>query len=148
LQQNQSITPRSWRGDIAAHPGGCSAAWSGARVDRWPAGLPGGQWPKAKHGIKSRRKWRKLHLAVNAASGMIVARTLTDQDADDLSPVGPGNVQKWGQAASGNCRTVSGVGSNDNDDPIGLGAWPVRKLYSNAVAWCLLTYPTERKRAA
>jgi hypothetical protein len=29
-----------------------------------------GQWMEAKHGVKSRRKWRKLHLAVDAASGM------------------------------------------------------------------------------
>jgi len=48
-----------------------------------------GQWLEAKHGAKSRRKWRKLHLAVDAASGMIVARTLTDRDADDPSQVGP-----------------------------------------------------------
>jgi hypothetical protein len=48
-----------------------------------------GQWLEAKHGAKSRRKWRKLHLAVDGASGMIVAQTLTDQDADDPSQVGP-----------------------------------------------------------
>jgi hypothetical protein len=48
-----------------------------------------GQWLEAKHGAKSRRKWRKLHLAVDAANGMIVAQTLTDQDADDPSQVGP-----------------------------------------------------------
>ena len=48
-----------------------------------------GQWLEAKHGAKSRRKWRKLHLAVDAASGMIVAQTLTDQDADDPSQVAP-----------------------------------------------------------
>jgi Transposase DDE domain len=48
-----------------------------------------GQWLEAKHGAKSRRKWRKLHLAVNAANGMIVAQTLTDQDADDPSQVAP-----------------------------------------------------------
>jgi transposase len=48
-----------------------------------------GQWLEAKHGAKSRRKWRKLHLAVDAASGMIVAQTLTDQDADDPSQVEP-----------------------------------------------------------
>src|SRR3954469_6092249 len=30
-----------------------------------------GQWLEAKHGAKSRRTWRKLHLAVDAASGMI-----------------------------------------------------------------------------
>ena len=35
------------------------------------------------------RRWRKLHLAVDAASGMIVAQTLTDQDIDDPSQVGP-----------------------------------------------------------
>jgi len=48
-----------------------------------------GQWLEAKHGVKSRRTWRKLHLAVDAASGMIVAQTLTDQDTDDPSQVGP-----------------------------------------------------------
>jgi hypothetical protein len=48
-----------------------------------------GQWLEAKHGARSRRKWRKLHLAVDAASGMIVAQTLTDQDVDDPSQVGP-----------------------------------------------------------
>jgi hypothetical protein len=48
-----------------------------------------GQWLEAKHGAKSRRKWRKLHLAVDAGSGMIVAQTLTDQDVDDPSQVAP-----------------------------------------------------------
>jgi len=48
-----------------------------------------GQWLEAKHGTKSRRTWRKLHLAVDAANGMIVAQTLTDQDANDPSQVGP-----------------------------------------------------------
>src|SRR5450631_4232028 len=48
-----------------------------------------GQWLEAKHGAKSRKKWRKLHLAVDAASGMIVGQTLTDQDADDPSQVAP-----------------------------------------------------------
>ncbi len=48
-----------------------------------------GQWLEAKHGAKSRRTWRKLHLAVDAASGMIVAQTLTDQDVDDPSQVAP-----------------------------------------------------------
>jgi hypothetical protein len=48
-----------------------------------------GQWLEAKHGAKSRRTWRKLHLAVDATSGMVVAQTLTDQDTDDPSQVGP-----------------------------------------------------------
>src|ERR1700685_506837 len=48
-----------------------------------------GQWLEAKHGAKSRRTWRKLHLAVDAANGMIAAQTLTDQDADDPSQVAP-----------------------------------------------------------
>ena len=48
-----------------------------------------GQWLEAKHGVKSRRTWRKLHLAVDADSGMIVAQTLTGQHTDDASRVGP-----------------------------------------------------------
>jgi Transposase DDE domain len=48
-----------------------------------------GQWLEAKHGAKSRRTWRKLHLAVDASTGMIVAQTLTDQDIDDPSQVAP-----------------------------------------------------------
>jgi Transposase DDE domain len=48
-----------------------------------------GQWLEEKHGRKSRRGWRKLHLAVDADSGLIVAQTLTDQDKDDPSQVGP-----------------------------------------------------------
>jgi hypothetical protein len=48
-----------------------------------------GQWLVAKHGAKSHRAWRKLHLAVDADSGMIVAQVLTDQDTGDASQVGP-----------------------------------------------------------
>lgn len=48
-----------------------------------------GQWLEAKHGAKSRRTWRKLHLAVDADSGMIVAQVLTGQHTDDPSQVGP-----------------------------------------------------------
>ena len=36
-----------------------------------------------------RRKRGKLHLAVDADNGTIVAQTLTDQDTDDPSQVGP-----------------------------------------------------------
>ena len=48
-----------------------------------------GQWLQEKHGAKSRRGWRKLHLAVDSISGLIVAHTLTEQDIDDPSQVAP-----------------------------------------------------------
>src|SRR5450830_159687 len=48
-----------------------------------------GEWLLEKHGQKSRRSWRKLHLAVDANTGLIVASTLTEQDVDDPSQVGP-----------------------------------------------------------
>ncbi|CAK11555.1 putative transposase-like protein (plasmid) [Rhizobium johnstonii 3841] len=48
-----------------------------------------GQWLEEKHGARSRRGWRKLHLALEADSGEIVAHTLTDQDAGDVSQVAP-----------------------------------------------------------
>lgn len=48
-----------------------------------------GQWVQEKHGAKSRRSWRKLHLAVDANSFTIVAHTLTEQNVDDPSQVEP-----------------------------------------------------------
>ncbi|MBP2444033.1 IS5 family transposase [Rhizobium leguminosarum] len=44
-----------------------------------------GQWLEEKHGAKSRRGWRKLHLAVDADSGEIIAHSLTDQETGDGS---------------------------------------------------------------
>jgi hypothetical protein len=48
-----------------------------------------GQWLEDKHGAKSRRGWRKLHLALDAESGEIIAHALTDQDTGDASQVEP-----------------------------------------------------------
>jgi hypothetical protein len=48
-----------------------------------------GQWLKEKHGARSRRGWRKLHLALDADSGEIIAHILTDQDTGDASQVEP-----------------------------------------------------------
>lgn len=44
-----------------------------------------GQWLEEKHGAKSRRRWRKLHLAIDADNGEIIAEVLTNQDASDVS---------------------------------------------------------------
>lgn len=48
-----------------------------------------GEWSQEKHGQKSRCSWRKLQLAVDANTGLIVASILTEQDVDDPSHVGP-----------------------------------------------------------
>src|SRR3954468_10322491 len=48
-----------------------------------------GEWLVEKHGAKRRRSWRKMHLGVDAATGRIVAATLTDRDEDDAAQVGP-----------------------------------------------------------
>ena len=42
-----------------------------------------------KHGTKRRRSWRVLHIGMDAASGRIVAATLTDRGVDDATQVGP-----------------------------------------------------------
>jgi hypothetical protein len=46
-----------------------------------------GQWLEEKHGVKSRWRWRKLHLALDADGGEIIAHVVTDQDAGDASQV-------------------------------------------------------------
>ncbi len=48
-----------------------------------------GQWLGEKHGARSRRGWRKLHVALDADSSEITAHTMTDQDAGDASQVEP-----------------------------------------------------------
>src|SRR5215207_253907 len=48
-----------------------------------------GAWLIEKHGTKTRRSWRKLHLGVDADTGQIVAATLTTKDVDDGAQVGP-----------------------------------------------------------
>ncbi|MGR9424191.1 IS5 family transposase [Rhizobium leguminosarum] len=48
-----------------------------------------GQWLEEKHGAKSRRGWRKLHLAVDADSAEIIAHSLTNQEVGDASQLEP-----------------------------------------------------------
>jgi Transposase DDE domain len=45
-----------------------------------------GEWDEEKHG-RVRRSWRKLHLAVDADTGEIVASVLTENGADDAGQV-------------------------------------------------------------
>ena len=48
-----------------------------------------GEWHRDKHGVRGRRTWRKLHLAVDAATNTIVAATLTTSGEGDAGQVGP-----------------------------------------------------------
>src|SRR3712207_9384713 len=42
-----------------------------------------GEWLVERHGSKTRRLWRKLHLATDADTGEIAAAELTGHDVDD-----------------------------------------------------------------
>jgi hypothetical protein len=70
-----------------------------------------GEWLAEKHGSRTRRSWRKLHLGVDADTGRIVAAALTDKDADDGSRVGPLLDQMGGAVAS-----FTADGAYDRDD--------------------------------
>ncbi len=69
-----------------------------------------GEWLVEKHGTRTRRSWRKLHLGREADTGQIVAATLTTHDVDDGSQVGPLLDQVDGQIAS-----FTGDGAYDQD---------------------------------
>jgi hypothetical protein len=47
-----------------------------------------GEWLVEKHGTKTRRSWRKLHIGTDADTGEIVATVLTTNDVDDASQIG------------------------------------------------------------
>lgn len=69
-----------------------------------------GEWLVEKHGTRTRRSWRKLHLGVDADGGQILASTLTGHDADDGSQAGPLLDQVAGPVA-----TFTGDGAYDQD---------------------------------
>jgi IS5 family transposase len=47
-----------------------------------------GEWKVRKHGYSTRRTWRKLHLAVDEATGEIEAEVLTQAGVDDAAVTG------------------------------------------------------------
>lgn len=58
-----------------------------------------GEWQAEKHG-RAPRSWRKLHLALDAVTGEIVAHTLTDKDIDDAGQLPVLLEQVEGEIAS------------------------------------------------
>src|SRR5271155_4483499 len=46
-----------------------------------------GEWLDQKHGVRSRRRWRKLHLGVDAVTHEIVASELTPDDVGDIAEI-------------------------------------------------------------
>jgi transposase len=46
-----------------------------------------GEWLDQKHGIRSHRQWRKLHLGMDAGTHQIVAAELTPDDIGDVSEI-------------------------------------------------------------
>jgi Transposase DDE domain len=69
-----------------------------------------GEWLVEKHGTRTRRSWRKLHIGIDANTGDIVAATLTTNDVDDASQVGPLLDQMEGAVVS-----FTGDGAYDQD---------------------------------
>jgi len=59
-----------------------------------------GEWLVEKHGSKTRRSWRKLHIGMDADTGQIVAAVLTTKEIDDGAEVGPLLDQVGGPVAS------------------------------------------------
>jgi hypothetical protein len=46
-----------------------------------------GEWLDQKHSIRSRRRWRKVHLGIDAITHEVVASELTPDDVGDVSEV-------------------------------------------------------------
>ena len=69
-----------------------------------------GEWLQEKHGTKTRRLWRKLHIGLDAETGQIVAASLTAKEVDDGAEVGPLLDQVAGEVSS-----FTGDGGYDQD---------------------------------
>jgi hypothetical protein len=84
-----------------------------------------GEWLVEKHGRRTRRSWRKVHIGADADTGRIIVSTLTTNDVGDGSQVGPLLDQVDGPVAS-----FTADGAFDQDDvsipklPRGIRMWP------------------------
>ena len=73
-----------------------------------------GAWLIEKHGTRTRRSWRQLHIGVNADTGQIVTAELTTNNVDDGSQVGLLLDQMAGPVAS-----LTGDGAYDQGQVYG-----------------------------
>lgn len=106
------------------------------------------EWLVEKHGTRTRRGWRKLHLATDANTGWIIASALTDKDADDGLQLGPLLDQVEGPVAS-----FTADGAHDRDDVYTevttrhLDAYVIVPPRSSAIPSAMAqTAPTQRDR--
>ena len=76
-----------------------------------------GEWWVEKHGTRTRRSWRKLHIGVDADTAQIIAVELTGNETDDGSQAGPLLDQVTGPVAS-----FTADGAYDRDDVYGAVA--------------------------
>src|ERR1700761_5765173 len=70
-----------------------------------------GEWLIEKHGTKTRRAWRKLHLGVDAETGQVVASALTSKEIDDGVLAGP----LLGRVTTGPLASFIADGAYDQD---------------------------------
>ena len=105
-----------------------------------------GEWLQEKHGVRARRTWRKLHLAVDVDTGMTLAVTLTENDEGDPSQVGPlleqidtkiGSVTADG--AYDGAPTYATIAAHAGDIPVIIPPHVTAVLSENAA-----TSPTQR----
>jgi hypothetical protein len=108
-----------------------------------------GEWQEEKHG-RAPRSWRKLHIALDAATGEIVAHSLTDKDADDA-----GQLPILLEQVEGEIASVTADGAYDGEpsyeavaarqaDPPAAVVIPPRATAVPSKAAC--TEPTPRDR--
>jgi hypothetical protein len=76
-----------------------------------------GEWLVEKHGTRTRRSWRKLHIGVDADTARIIAVELTGNETDDGSQAGPLLDRVTGPVAS-----FTADGAYDRDDVYGAVA--------------------------
>ena len=107
-----------------------------------------GEWLVEKHGTRTRRSWRKLHLGLDAETGRIAAASLTAKEVDDGAAVGPLLDQVTAAVAS---FTVDGGYDQDNVSAAVAARHPeaaiIKPPRTTAVpSKAIATAPTQRDR--
>ena len=88
-----------------------------------------GEWCAAKHG-RARRRWTTLHLGVDAITGEIAARVLTDGHADDAAQVP--DLRTWSSRPAFRRRQARPIRTSRTRTTALCASWPSTAAWSGS----------------
>ena len=91
-----------------------------------------GEWHQTKHNLKTRRSWRKLHIALDKKSQKILSSELTTHEVGDPTPV-PELLEQIQQAVNSTCFDAGYDNDSVYEASAAKGAAAIIQPHKNAI---------------